>query len=97
MFLSEVTKKCLEVTKKEKEVTPSYPEYRKRLAVSIPQYVTYSNYNHGQFTPSQNILVKRIDNQALPVTNSASSLTTTVTGNSTSSDTSTRTTDVPTL
>ena len=86
MFLTEVTKKCLEMAKKEKDS-------KQQSEVKLPQVVTYPNYGHGQILPSKesDVLDKRVDVYTLPTTNTTSSITSTVMGTSTSSDTVTST------
>ena len=78
MFLTEVTKKCLEMAKKEKDS-------RQQSAVKLPQFVTYPNYGHGQILPlkESDVLDKRVDVFALPTTNTTSSITSTVISTST--------------
>ena len=67
MFLTEVTKKCLEMAKKEKDSQQQSP-------MKLPQSVTYPNYSHGQILPPKetDVLDKRIDHFALPTTNTTS-------------------------
>ena len=82
MFLTEVTKKCLEMAKKEKNSKQQSP-------VNLPQFVTYPNYGHGQILPPKesDVLDKRVDHYALPTTNTTSSITSTVISTSPSGDT----------
>ena len=84
MFLTEVTKKCLEMAKKEKD-----SKQQSSTPVKLPESVTYPNYGHGQIFPPKesDVLDKRIDHYALPTTNTTSSITSTVISTSTSSDT----------
>ena len=82
IFLTEVTKKCLEMAKKENDSKQQSP-------VKLPQFVTYPNYGHGQILPRKesDVLDKRADHYALPTTNTTSSITSTVISTSTSGDT----------
>ena len=82
MFLTEVTKKCLEMAKKEKDS-------KQQSSVKLPQFVTYPNYGHGQILPPKetDVVDKRVDVYALPTTNTTSSITSTVISTSTSGET----------
>ena len=64
MFLTEVTKKCLQMAKKEKDSKHQSP-------VKLPQFVTYPNYGQGQILPlkESDFLNKREDHYSLPTTN----------------------------
>ena len=75
MFLTEVTKKCLEIAKKEQA-----SKQQSSSPVKLPGSVTYPNYSHGQIFPSKesDALDKSIDHYALPTTNTTSSITSTV-------------------
>ena len=82
MFLTEVTKKCLEMAKNKKDSKQQSP-------LKLPQFVTYPNYGHAQILPPKesDVLDKRVDHYALPTTNTTSSITSTVISTSTSGDT----------
>ena len=94
MFLTEVSDMCLERAKREKEAGIITSTQLKRPVIKLPQYVNYTNYNHGQITPPEvKILDHQIDNYATPYTStSPSGSTHTVTVGSNMSEPTTTTT-----
>ena len=91
LFLTEVTKMCLERAKQQKEAKAEAQENQggpSTSAIRLPQNVSYSNYNHGQITPPEkNIMDRQIDHYAIPHTStSTSGSTNTVTVSSNSGD-----------
>ena len=97
LFLTEVTKMCLERAKQQKEAELGAQEIQRGTsstpAIKLPQNVSYSNYNHGQITPPEkNIMDRQMDHYAIPHTStSTSGSTNTVTVSSNSGEPATPT------